>query len=513
MSKPSKKEKKKRTKGVLGTIELVGNALPHPSYIFMILFVVVVFLSAALSKVTFLHPGTGETQGINSLLGATGLQWFLKTMIDNFIRFRPLGMVLVTAMGIGLAEESGLLRTALQSSIVKAPPYLITAIVVFSGIMGNLASSASFVIIPPLGAMMFKALGRHPIAGMCAGFGGVAAGLSANLIIAPTDILLSGITESAAQIMDPNFTVNPTVNWYFMAVSTIVLTIVGTLVNELVVEKRLGKYDPAQASEDTAEDVELMTIGTDQKRGMRFAGIAGLIFIVLLLIAIVPKNGILRSPEGKLIPSPFLDSIAPLFTLLFASLGIAYGVGARTIKKSTDIIKMLSKSASGLAGFIVLCFFAAQFVEAFSYTNIGLFVSVKGAEFLETTGFDGIPLILSFLILSLLIDFFIGSASAKWVLLSPIFVPMFMRLNLTPFFTQAAYRIGDSITNAISPLEPFMPYMIVTAQKYDKKAGLGTVISNMMPIALAYLVSWAALLVIWYVFDIPLGPGAGILMN
>ena len=174
---------------------------------------------------------------------------------------------------------------------------------------------------------------------------------------------------------------------------------------------------------------------------------------------------------------------------------------------------MLSKSASGLAGFIVLCFFAAQFVEAFSYTNIGLFVSVKGAEFLETTGFDGIPLILSFLILSLLIDFFIGSASAKWVLLSPIFVPMFMRLNLTPFFTQAAYRIGDSITNAISPLEPFMPYMIATAQKYDKKAGLGTVISNMMPIALAYLVSWAALLVIWYVFDIPLGPGAGIFMN
>ncbi|MDL2248261.1 AbgT family transporter [Tyzzerella sp. OttesenSCG-928-J15] len=509
MADPSKE----KGKGVLGAIERVGNALPHPNYIFMILFVAVIIISGLCSNITFLHPGTGEEQVIKSLLGVDGLKWFFNKMVDNFIRFRPLGLVLVTSMGIGLAEESGLIKSALQSSIVNAPPMLITFIVVFSGIMGNIAGSAIFVIIPPLGALVFKAVGKHPIAGLAAGFGGVAAGLSANLIITPTDMLLAGITESAAQIMDPGFTVNPAVNWYFMAASAVILSIIGTIVNEKIVEPKLGKYDPSMAEENSEADLELMTVTNDQKKGMRYAGIAGLIYIVLLLMTIVPSNGILRGEGGTIVPSPFIDAIAPIFTFLFAVLGIAYGIGAGTIKKSNDIIKFLTKSVSGLAGFIVLCFFAAQFVEAFSYTNLGLLLSVKGANFLDASGLNGVALIVFFIIICACINLFIGSASAKWALISPIFVPMFMRLKLSPFFTQAAYRIADSITNSVSPLEPFMPFIIATAQKYDKKAGLGTVISTMLPIAIGYLISWTLLLIVWYLLDLPLGPGAGIFMQ
>lgn len=499
-------------KGILNAIERVGNKLPHPNYIFMVLFVIVIIVSGLCSNITFLHPGTGKEQIIKSLFGVEGIHWFFKNMTNNFIIFRPLGLVLVTSMGIGLAEGSGLLKTSLQSSVVNAPSMLITAIVVFSGIMGNLAGSAIFVIIPPLGALVFKAAGKHPIAGLAAGFGGVAAGLSANLIIAPTDILLAGITESAARIMDSEFVVNPAVNWYFMAASTVVLTIVGTIVNEKIVEPKLGKYDQSMAEGHTESDNELMTVTADQKKGMRYAGIALVIYILLIALTIVPKTGIFRGEGGSIVPSPFLDYIAPIFTFFFASLGIAYGIGAGTIKKSNDIIRFLTKAVSELAGFIVLCFFAAQFVEAFSYTNLGLFLSVKGANFLDASGFKGIPLIVCFLLICSVINLFIGSASAKWALISPIFVPMFMRLKLTPFFTQAVYRVADSVTNSISPLEPFMPFIIATAQKYDRKAGLGTVISTMLPIALGYLISWGLLLIVWFVLDLPLGPGAAIFM-
>lgn len=503
---------KEKGKGVLNAIERIGNQMPHPNYIFLILFAVVIIISGLCDGIKFLHPGTGKEQAIKSLLGVDGLNWFLSNIVTNFINFRPLGLVLVTSMGIGLAEESGFLRTALQSSVVNAPPMLITTIVVFAGLMGNLAGSAIFVIVPPLGALIFKAVGRHPIAGLAAGFGGVAAGLSANLLISPTDILLSGITESAARIMDPDFTVNPAANWYFMVVSTVVLTIIGTVVNEKIVEPKLGKYDLSMADENTQDDMNLMNVTAGQKKGMRYAGIAVAVYVVIVSLTIVPENGILRGPGGTVVPSPFLDYIASIFTFLFATLGIAYGIGAGTIKKANDIINFLAKSMAGLAGFIVLCFFASQFVEAFSYTNLGLLLSVNGANFLEASGFKGIPLIICFLVVNCVMDIFIGSSSAKWALISPIFVPMFMRISLTPFFTQAAYRISDSVINAVSPLEPFMPFIITQAQKYDKKAGLGTVISTMLPIAVGYFIPWSILLIIWYVLDLPLGPGAGIFM-
>lgn len=501
----------KKKGGILKGIEKIGNKLPHPIYIFLILSGIVIIISALAAGTEIVHPGTGEIETINNLASAEGFRWILDNLVKNFTKFPPLGMVLVMMIGLGLAEETGLLRAVLRKVIVGAPKTLVTFIIVFAGVIGNIAGSATFVVIPPLGGLIFKALGRHPLAGIAAGFAGVAAGLNANILITPTDILSAGITEKAAQIISADFLVHPAVNWYFMIVSTIVLSIIGVVVTEKIVEPRLGKYEPKGTDEITAEDEELMEITPLEKKGLRNAGITSLIYFAIIAIMIVPKNGILRNPEtGSLVPSPFLSSIIPLLLFWFILAALAYGITSKSIKDSNDVVKYMTKSMEGFAGFIVLCFFAAQFVEFFSYTNLGLLLAVNGADLLESSGFTGVPLIIVFILIVSFINFFIGSASAKWALLAPIFVPMFMQIGLSPFFTQAAYRIADSVTNAVSPLEPFMPFIITCGQRYDEDVGLGTIISIMLPYAIAFLASWTMLLIIWYVFNIPLGPGATI---
>jgi aminobenzoyl-glutamate transport protein len=502
----------KKNGGILNTIERVGNRLPHPIFIFIFMALLVVVFSVFSAGTEVVHPGTGEVKVVQSLLSRDGIVWILSSMVSNFTKFPPLGMVLVMMIGLGLAEETGLLRAVIRKMIVGAPKHLVTFIIVFSGVMGNIAGSATFVVIPPLGGMIFKALNRHPMAGIAAGFAGVAAGLSANLLITPTDVLSAGITEKAAQIIDATLLVHPAVNWYFMIASTIVLSIIGTLVVEKIVEPRLGKYDESFANlEDHSGNVELVNITDDEKKGLRNAGIATILYVALIAFMVVPQNALLRHPEtGTIVPSPFLSSMISILFFWFIIIALAYGYGAKTIRCSDDIVKHMTESMKSFAGFIVLCFFAAQFVEFFAYTNLGLLLSVKGADFLKTTGFVGAPLIIGFVILVALINFLIGSSSAKWALLAPIFVPMFMQVDLSPALTQAAYRISDSVTNSISPLEPFMPYIIVLAQRYDKRSGLGTVISAMIPLALAFLISWTGLLLIWYFANLPLGPGAGI---
>ena len=496
--------------GLLKKIEDIGNKLPHPIYIFIILSLFVITISAATAGMQITHPGTGKIETIHNLASRDGFVWMLDNMVKNFTKFPPLGMVLVMMIGLGLAEETGLLRTILRRVIVGAPKTLVTFIVVFSGVMGNIAGSATFVVIPPLGGLIFKALGRHPIAGIAAGFAGVAAGLNANMLITPTDILAVGLTEKAAQIIDPNFTVHPAVNWYFMIASTILLSVVGVFVSEKIVEPRLGKFQDDSSS--SKEDEELMTITDLEQKGLRWAGIASLVYFVIIGFMIVPTDGILRNPDGALIPSPFLSSVIPLLLIWFIIAALAYGIASKTIKNSNDVVKYMTVSMEGFAGFIVLCFFAAQFVEFFAYSNLGLLLAVNGADLLETTGFTGIPLTIVFILLVSFINFFIGSGSAKWALLAPIFVPMFMQVGLSPFYTQAAYRIADSVTNSISPLEPFMPFIITCAQRYDKNSGLGTVISIMMPYAIWFLASWTGLLIVWYLFNILLGPAAPISM-
>lgn len=503
-------KEKAEKKGLLGVLESFGNALPHPIYLFVILALVVVVISVFTAGITIVHPGTGEEAVIKSLASRDGIIWMFANVVNNFTRFPPLGMVLVMMIGLGLAEETGLLRTVLRKAIVGAPKTLVSFIVVFAGVMGNIAGSATFVVIPPLGGLLFKALKRNPIAGIAAGFSGVAAGLSANLLITPTDVLLSGITEKAAQIIDPNMVVHPAVNWFFMIASTILLSAVGVFVTEKIVEPRLGALDPKYASEeeDPNEDV-LMVITENEKKGLKYAGITSILYFVLIALTIIPKNGVLRDPvNGTIVPSPFLSSTVTILLLWFMFAALAYGIGSKTIKNSNDVIKYMTDSMKSFAGFIVLCFFAAQFVEFFAYTNLGLLLSVKGGEFLQASNFVGIPLVVAFVLFTGFCNFFIGSASAKWALLAPIFVPMFMQVGISPAFTMAAYRISDSVINCISPLEPFIPFIIVCAQRYDKRAGLGTIISTMVPYALVYLVAWTALLVLFAVFNLPIGPGA-----
>ncbi|GHV33382.1 aminobenzoyl-glutamate transporter [Synergistales bacterium] len=501
-------QQQKRRRGILGAVETLGNMLPHPVYIFIIMTVAVVIVSMLTAGITFLNPGSGKEETIQNLATAEGLHWMLQSMVSNFTRFPPLGTVLVMMIGLGLAEEAGLLRAVLRKAIAGAPKTLTTTIVVFAGVMGNIAGSATFVVIPPLGGLVFKALKRHPIAGIAAGFAGVAGGLSANLLITPTDVLTAGLTEKAAQIMVPGFTVHPAVNWFFMLASTIVLTAVGVFVTEKILEPRLGEYN-GDGDDLTAEDTTLMEVTDAERRGLRNAGIVTLIYVLLLAWMVVPSGGILRDPKlGTIVPSPFLSSMVPILLIWFFFVALAYGITAKTIKNSGDVIKYMTESMKGFAGFIVLCFFAAQFVEYFSYTKLGLLLAVEGADYLQSSGFVGVPLILGFLILVTLINFLIGSASAKWAILAPIFVPMFMKLNFSPFMTQAAYRVADSVTNCVSPLEPFMPFIIICAQRYDKKAGLGTVISIMIPYAVFFLASWTLLLLAFYLLNLPLGPGA-----
>lgn len=502
--------KVKKENRVWNAVEKFGNSLPHPVFIFMILTVVVFVVSALCRNVEFAHPNTGEMQYITNLMSKDGLDWLLSSMVNNFSGFLPLGVTLASMLGIGIAEETGLIRTAIKTSISGAPRSLVTAVVLFTGIMGSLAGSATFVIIPPLGAMVFKALKRHPLAGLATGFAGVAAGLSANLLITQTDMLLCGITEEAARIFDPAYTVNPSVNWYFMAVSTIVLTIIGTLVVDKYVEPRLGGYIPENDMSEA--DHELGEVSADERAGLKWAGIGVLIFFVILGIAVLPKNGILRGEDGALLTSPFMRGMVPILTLFFLAAGLGYGIRTKSIKNSSDVVAMWSKSMSGLSGFLVLCFFAGQFVKAFAQSNLGLYLSVKGSEFLKETNLTGAPLIVCFILITMLINFMIGSASAKWALMAPIFVPMFMGLGFSPAFTQAAFRIADSVTNAISPLEPFMPFIIMIAAKYDKKAGLGTVVATMLPIVSAFGVAWTLLLLLWYWIGLPLGPASFIFM-
>lgn len=497
----------KKKRSFLHRVEKIGNAMPHPVYIFLILIGIIIFASSILHGVKLTNPSNGESIIIKSLANREGIIWFLKNAVSNFIKFPPLGMVLVTALGVGLAEETGLMKDVMTSLISKSPIRFVTPIVIFVSIIGNVAGSAAFAILPPLGAIIFKSVNKHPLAGLAAGFIGVAGGLSANILITPTDVVNSGITQAVVENAGSSLPVNPAINWYFMIASTFLLTIVATIVIEKITIPKLGNYVDDHLLDNERQKHQ------SNKSALRYAGIAALLYIAIIALTILPKHGILRSDTGSIVPSPFLDSMIMILTGLFLFPALAYGWKAKTISSSIDVIHMFEKAIHSFTGFIVMCFFAAQFVEAFAYTNLGFAVSSIGASMLKNSGLIGIPLIIIFIICVAFINFFVGILSAKWALLAPIFIPMFMQLGITPYFTQAAFRIADSVTNPISPLEAFMPFMISVAQKYDKKAGLGTMITLMLPLSISFLIVWTILLIIWYVLNLPLGPGAGIFLR
>ncbi|MGL5960861.1 MAG: AbgT family transporter, partial [Cetobacterium sp.] len=487
--KNNKIEKKSFVDKFLNVVEKGGNALPHPATLFGILAILVIIISGIGGMLGWsvdfvgINRKTMKTEEMvivtKSLMTKDGINYIFNTMVTNFTGFAPLGTVLVAIFGIGIAERSGLMAAILKKVALSTPKKLVTMMVVFLGIMSNVASDAGYVVLPPLAALIFLSFGRHPIAGLAAAFAGVSGGFSANLLIGTIDPLLGGISTEAARILDPTYEVLPTANWYFMMASTFVITLLGTLINDKIVEPRLGKY--------TGEDSnDFQEVTSAEKKALKSAGIATGIMLILLV------------PIYLALGKNFLgNGLVPVIVLFFALPGLAYGKSIGTIKNDSDVMGMLAKSMQGMSGYIVLVFFAAQFIAYFGYTNLGTILAVKGADFLQSTGIGGIPLVIGFIVIVGFLNLFMGSASAKWAILAPVFVPMLMRIGYTPEFTQLAYRIGDSTTNIISPLMSYFAMIIVFMQKYDKKASLGTLVSVMLPYSMVFLVGWSIFLAIW----------------
>jgi aminobenzoyl-glutamate transport protein len=486
----------------LNRIEVIGNALPHPATLFAILAGLVVVLSAISNRLglTAIHPGTGETITAKSLLTGEGVRWMFENVEHNFVKFPPLGLVLVAMIGIGVAEGSGLLTVLIRALVLKAPKRLITASLVAAGVMSHLASEAGYVVLIPLGAVIFLALGRHPMAGLAAAFAGVSGGFGANILIGSVDPVLAGLTQSAAQIIDPNIQITPATNLYFMWASAALIIVVGTLVTDKFVEPRLGKY----TGKETAIELEQLT--RIEKIGLLWAGISVLVVVGLFLLAVVPENGLLRHPGKSVLQSAFFTGMITAIMMFFLVPGMVYGWVTKSIRNDKQGIKEMTKSMSHLATYIVLVFFAAQFVYYFQYTNLGLIVAINGAELLRGIGLSGIPLMLMFILLAATINMFMGSASAKWAIMAPIFVPMFMLLGYHPSLTQAVFRIGDSVTNVITPMMSYFALIVAFAEKYDDEYGMGTIISTMLPYSIMFSIFWSLLLIAWMLLGIPVGP-------
>ncbi|MGL4981897.1 MAG: AbgT family transporter [Treponemataceae bacterium] len=508
-------EKKSIFTKFLRGVEVVGNKLPHPVSIFVVFSIVIIIISDIATRlgisVEYLGFKNGVQQMVNvqaiSLLSIEGIQTLFTKALVNFTSFAPLGTVLVAMLGIGIADSTGLIGTALKALVLRTPKKFITPIVVFAGILSNVASDAGYVILIPLGAIIFLSVGRHPLAGLAAAFAGVSGGFSANLLINTLDALLSGISTTAAHMIDPNYTVMISSNFYFMAVSTFFITTIGTLVTDKIVEPSLGKYG------NTMQD-KLEEITPAEKKALNWALLSAIIYSAVMLALVLPTNGVLRGKDGAFLTSPFISSIVIIMALFFFIPGVAYGIALGKIKSDKDIVTALNGAMSSMGSYMVLTFFAAQFIFAFSYSNLGTILSVTGANFLKATGFTGMPLIIAFVLLAAFINLFMGSASAKWAIMAPIFIPMLMQVGYAPEFVQLAYRIGDSATNIITPLMSYFAMIVAFAAKYDikgkKEAGLGTITSMMLPYSMFFLIAWIILLIIWSLTGLPIGIGGNI---
>lgn len=486
---------------LLNKIEVVGNKLPQPVSLFAILIACVLVLSWIFGSLglSVEHPSPSITEPIKAvnLLNAEGIQRILTSMVEVFAKFPPLGLVLVVMLGIGVAERSGLISIALRVFVSKVPKSLITFSIVVAGMVSSVAADAGYVVLIPLGAAIFKGMGRHPLAGLAAAFAGVSGGFGANFLPTGLDPMMAAFTESAAVIMDPSYTVNPLSNYFIMAVSVPLVGLAGTWVTEKIIVPRLGRYEG-----DNDEEYS-NSFSPEEKKGLKWSGISVLVILGLIAWMTIPSNGVLRGADGSM--NPFYNSIVPLMFILFFVAGLVYGVVAKTIKGDKDVSKMTAEAMGTMGGYIVLAFVAAHLVEFFIWSNLGSILAISGAAALKNIGFVGIPLLVAFILVSSFINLIIGSASAKWAILAPIFVPMLMLMGYSPETTQAAYRIGDSYSNILTPLLPYFPLVIVFAQKYVKNVGIGTIISVMIPYALAFMAVRIPMFIAWIMLNIPLG--------
>ncbi len=491
----------------LTVTEKVGNALPHPATLFLLFALSVLFLSlfTHLLGWSALHPATGEEIHVVNLLSREGFHRVILELVDNFTGFAPLGIVLVAMLGIGIAEGSGLIGAVIRLLVLSAPRRILTFVLVFAGIVSNLASDVGYVLLIPLAGIIFKAIGRHPVAGMAAAFAGVSGGFSANLLLGTVDPLLAGLSQEAARIVDPGYLVNPTANYYFMVVSTFVIAFAGTFVTEKIVVPRLGEYRGTGGDEE-----RLDPLSQTEKKGLLWSGLATMGVTGIVLAGLLPADGFLRGDDGSLLQSPLIRGIVSWLLIFSAVAGIVYGVVLGKFRNDGDVMDSMGESLKTLASYMVLVFFAAQFVAYFKWSNLGLIIAIKGAGALTALNLGLVPLVILFIIFAAFLNMFMGSASAKWALLAPIFIPIFMFLGYSPELAQVVYRIGDSVTNIISPMMSFFALIIAFIQKYEPKAGIGTVIATMLPYSIVFFIAWTLLIVIWVLLGLPLGPDAGL---
>lgn len=487
-------------------VEKGGNALPHAAALFGIFGLVTLFISGLgyLLGWQGVNPANGETVRVINLLSVEGLHRILLEMVNNYTGFAPLGIVMVAMLGIGVAESSGLIKAAINALLVRAPGKWVTFIVVFAGILSNLASDLGYLLIIPMAGVIFHSLGRHPVAGMSAAFAGVSGGFSANLVIGTIDPLLAGLSTESAHIIDMEYYVMPTANYYFMAVSTFLIAFTGTWVTQVWVEPRLGKY-----TGDVKEE-PISPLTAAEKKGLKRVLWLLAAWMAVFLAGLIPDHGFLRGADNMVLHSPLLKGFISVLFLVSSSCGILYGYTAGAFRKHEDVINGMSTSFKSMVSFLVLVFFAAQFVAWFRWSNLGMILATKGAHFLQTLEMGLIPLAVLFVIFSGFINLFMGSASAKWAIMGPVFIPMFMLMGYSPELSQVVYRIGDSITNVISPMMSFFALIIVYYQKYDSKSGIGTLIGTMLPYSVMFFIAWILLLVVWIWLGLPLGPEAGL---
>lgn len=494
------------SRGALAAVERIGNKLPDPAVLFIALLLAVWLLSWILSLFSYelTDPRSGETLVVVNQLSASAMTQFLSSMVTTFAHFHPIGVVLVAMMGIGVAEHTGFINSALRAMLGVTARWLLTPMVILVGIVSHTAADAGYVLVIPLGGIIFHAAGRHPLAGIAAAFAGVSGGFSANFIPSAIDPMLQGISQSAAQIIQPGVTLNPLNNFFFTAASSPLIIALGWLITERVVEPRL-RDTPLDA--DIGEQPGMEVLGDRERRALRYAlgsiAVAG----ALLIWSAWPADSAWRGATGSLTESgaPLMASIVPLIFILFLLPGVVYGVVAGTVKSSRDVIEGMTRAMGSMAYYLVIMFFIAQFIYAFAQSNLGVLLALKGAAALESLGLPAPLTITAMVALTALLNLFVGSASAKWALLAPIFVPMLMGLGISPDLTQAAYRVGDSTTNIITPLMPYFPLVVVYCQRYIAQTGIGTVTALMLPYSLSFIVAWTLFLLLFWSLGIPLG--------
>jgi aminobenzoyl-glutamate transport protein len=490
----------------LDAIERIGNRLPDPALLFFLLLLVVWGLSAFMAQFSYDHvdPRSGEAIEVVNLLTPASLTSFLGGMVNTFVTFHPLGVVLLAMLGIGVADHTGFIRAALRALLAVTSPKLLTPMLLLIAIISHSAVDAGYVLVIPLGAVIFQAAGRHPLTGIAVAFAGVSGGFSANFVPSALDPMLQGISQVGARLIDPDIVLNPLNNWFFTSASTALIVGLGWYVTDRIVEPRLSGVN---VDGDLAEAPALEHLSTAERRGLRAGLVAMGLGIVALIVTALPSGSAWRAPDGELAASaaPLMRSIVPLIFLFFLLPGVVYGYVAGTVKTHRDIVAGMTEAMSGMGYYIVMAFFASLFIAEFGRSNLGALFALQGAAWLEAAALPAAITMIGIVAITGMVNLFVGSASAKWALLAPILVPMLMQLGISPDLTQAAYRVGDSSTNIITPLMPYFPLVVVFCQRYVRSTGIGTVVAMMLPYSVAFLVVWTAFLLLYWTLGIPLG--------